>query len=191
MLELITNNFILFNKSVDLPERLCGIHLDIEIHALPEWKDATDSRKREMMQLLKDAYKDVKNLLIANGMNTSEVMADIPFWYDSLSAVGWKSEADRKEWFTEVARYINGFSIMNYENNSINSILDRARWERDNFKGIVEIGLDSQDIGTTWKTRAEFREALAHIIDKTKAPVAIHRYVFVMKIPGKPLVREE
>jgi hypothetical protein len=190
MLELITNNYILFNKSANLSERLDGIHLDIEIHALPEWKTASDIRKRELIQMLKDAYKDVKDILIKNGMDADEVMADIPFWYDSLTAVGWKSEEDRKEWFTDVARYISCFSIMDYGNNSIPSILDRAQWERDNFKGVVEIGIDSEEYGTTWKTRAEFRRAIAKIMEQTNAPVAVHRYVFVMKVQERPLVKE-
>jgi hypothetical protein len=189
MLELIKNNYILFNKSAKLSERLRGIHLDIEIHALPEWAGATEDRRREMMRLLKDTYKDVKEILIENGMGTDEVMADIPFWYDSLSAVGWKSDEDRKEWFSDVAKYLNGFSIMDYEDNSVSTILERARWERDNFKGVVEIGINSEEYKTTWKTRTEFRNAIAEIIEKTNGPVAIHRYVFVMKVQERPLVK--
>jgi len=189
MLELITNNYILFNKSVNLSERLWGIHLDIEIHALPEWKTASENRKRELMELLKDTYKDVNELLTKNGMQADEVMADIPFWYDSLPAVGWKSEEDRLLWFTAVANYLTGFSIMDYENNSVPSILERAQWERVNFKGVVEIGINSEEYKTTWKTRAEFRKALEQIIAKTKAPVAVHRYVFVMKMQERPLLK--
>lgn len=191
MLELITNNYILFNKSVSLSERLYGIHLDIEIHGLPEWGTASDVRKRELMQMLKDAYKDVKELLIKNGMEADEVGADIPFWYDSLTAVGWKSEEDRKEWFTDVASYISCFSIMDYGNNSVPSILDRAQWERDNFKGVVEIGIDSEEYGTTWKNRAAFRKGYHQIIEKSKGPVAVHRYVIVLKVQETPILKED
>jgi hypothetical protein len=173
MLELITNNYIRFNKSAKLPERLYGIHLDIEVHALPEWEGASQTRRRELLQLLKDTYKDVREILTN----------------DDLSAVGWKSEEDRKDWFTDVANYINGFSIMDYEDNSVPTILERARWERENFKGIIEIGINSEEYRTTWKTRTEFRKALAEIFEKTNAPVAIHRYVFVMKVQERPLVK--
>ena len=182
MLELITDNYIGFNKSATLPEKLCGIHLDIEIHALPEWKDASEIRKRELIQLLKDTYRDVREILIENGMESDEVMADIPFWYDDIGAVGWNSEDDRNEWFTEVAKYLDGFSIMDYEDNSVSNILERARWERENFQGVIEIGINSEEYGTTWKSRAQFRKALSEIIEKTKGPVAVHRYVFVMKV---------
>jgi hypothetical protein len=188
LLELITKNYIRFNKSAKLPERLYGIHLDIEVHALAEWEGATQTRRRELLQLLKETYKDVKDILIENGMEADEVMCDIPFWYDDLSAVGWKSEEDRKEWFTDVANYVSGFTIMDYEDNSVPTILERARWERENFKGVIEIGINSEEYGTTWKTRTEFRKALTEILEKTNAPVAIHRYVFVIKVQEKPLV---
>ncbi len=86
-------------------------------------------------------------------MGGDEIMADIPFWYDSKAAVGWTSDQDRKAWFADVANYLNGFSIMNYQNSSVATFIDRAKWERDNFKDVIEIGLDSDDVGTTWKTK--------------------------------------
>lgn len=59
-------------------------------------------------------------------MGEDAVMADIPFWYDSVSAAGWKSEEDRKEWFSDVAKYINGFSILDYEDNSVSTHLEKS-----------------------------------------------------------------
>lgn len=188
MLTFILNNYINFNKSAQPQERLWGIHLDIEPHGLPEWNNATLERKRELLELLKDTYKDARNLLIANNMGADEIMADVTFWYDEIAVVGWKSKEDRKNWFDEVSNYLNGITIMNYGNSSFQIISDRARWEIENFKGVVEIGLDSEEIGLTWKSRAEFRDALSKLINVEKVPVAIHRYVYAMKIPGKPLV---
>lgn len=182
MLTYITNNYILYNQSVRPEERLVGIHLDIEPHGLDEWSTATAERKREMMGLLKDAYRDARKVLADNGMGSDEIMADIPFWYDSMTAVGWTSDKDRKAWFADAANYLNGFSIMNYQNSSVATLINRAKWERDNFKGVIEIGLDSDDVGTTWKTKEEFRQAVIQLILKTKAPIAIHRYVNVMHL---------
>jgi len=180
MLAYIINNYIKYNQSVKPDERLVGVHLDIEPHGLEEWSKATIERKREIMGLLKDAYRDARKVLADSGMGSDELMADIPFWYDSKTAVGWTSDKDRKAWFADAANYLNGFSIMNYQNSSVATLIDRAKWERDNFKGVIEIGLDSDDVGTTWKTKEEFRQAVIQLILKTKAPVAIHRYVNVM-----------
>lgn len=188
MLQFILDNYVEFNRSADLSERLCGLHLDLEIHGLVEWKTASLERKRELLDLLKDTYKEARELLVANGMGNDEIMADIPFWYDKTSAVGWKSEEDKLSWFTEVSKYLQGFTIMDYGNNSVPVLLKRAKWERDNFKGVIEIGLNFEGVGTIWRDRAEFREALANIITQTNSPVAIHRYAFVLKKPGRPLI---
>lgn len=186
MLDFITKNYIQFNKSANLSERLYGIHLDIEVHALPEWSTASASRKRELMDLLKDTYKDVRNLLIQNGMSQEEVMADVPFWYDSIAAVGWKSEEDRNQWFNDISNFLNGITIMDYENNSVPTILERAKWERSNYKGTVEIGINSEEYKTTWKNRAQFRRALEQLLKISDGPVAVHRYVVVMKVQDNP-----
>lgn len=191
MVTFILNNYINFNKSAQPQERLYGLHLDIEPHSLAEWNNATLERKRELLELLKDTYKDARNLLITNNMGADEIMADVTFWYDEIATVGWKSKEDRKNWFNDVSESLNGITIMNYGNSSIQIIIERAKWEIENFKGTVEIGLDSEEIGSTWKSRAEFRDALSKLISVSKVPVAIHRYVYAMKIPGKPLVRRK
>lgn len=189
MLKFILDNYILFNRSADSTEQLCGIHLDIEVHGLAEWGTASLDRKRELMGMLKDTYKAARQLLVTYGMANDEIMADIPFWYDELLAVGWTSEEDRLSWFADAAKYIQGFTIMNYGNSSVPILLERAAWERANFTGVIEIGLNFEGVGTIWINRAQLCDALALIIASTNSPVAIHRYAFVLNKPGIPLIQ--
>lgn len=184
MVGYIIENYIKYNRSVDISEQLCGIHLDIEPHGLQEWSKASLERKREIMSLLKDTYKVARDLLIENGLEKDEIMADIPFWYDTPEAVGWRSDSDRKQWFSDIANYIDGISIMNYQNSSVATLIARAQWEQENFNGVVEIGLDSEDVGKVWKSKDEFRNAVGEILKRTQAPIAIHRYIYVLKLQG-------
>lgn len=182
MIALIYKNYVMFNKTSKPQERLFALHLDIEPHALAEWKTASKERKRELLEMLKDAYTDARKTLISNNMGKDEIMADIPFWYDSLNAIGWKSANDRQSWFNEVAATINGLSIMNYESSTIKQLLNRTEWIRNNFKGIVELGFNADDIGTAWTDKYDFKKGVTQIYEKTKNPIAIHRYISVLKL---------
>lgn len=181
MLDYITTYYINFNKSVSNDATLLGLHVDIEPHQLNEWKSASLQRKRELLFLLKDTYRDLRNLLISNGMPNDEITADIPPWFDEMNAIGWTSETDRNSWFADAAKYVNGFSIMSYETASIPTIISRTSWERNNFKGSIETGLNADEIGTFWNSKKELLNALAQIYSQTKSTVAIHNYATFME----------
>ena len=176
MRDYIQTYYINFNKSVGSDATLQGLHVDIEPHQLNEWATASMQRKRELLYLLKDTYRDLRNLLVSSGMGTDEIMADIPAWFDEMSAIGWNSTADRDGWFADASKYLNGFSIMAYEVNSVPTIVSRGSWERSNFKGSVETGLNADDIGSVWKSKADFVGALNQVGTQTKASTAIHNY---------------
>lgn len=185
MLAFIKENYITFNQSVTEQERLQGIHLDIEPHGLAEWQNASKERRREMLFMLKDALNDVRQMLITNNMGTDELMADFPFWFEHFDAIGWYSDTDRVKWFAELGQIIDGISIMNYENSNPNILIERVQWEKENFKGVVELGFDFEEIGKLWKSKTHFSNIVSEISRKTNMPIAIHRYAFVLKASNK------
>ena len=182
MLKEITDYYISFNKSVDDSSKMQGLHVDIEPHQLDEWSTATAQRKRELVMLLKDTYRDIKNHLLSNDIKENQLTADIPVWFDSITAIGWTSEADRNAWFTDAGRYVNGFTLMAYEVKSVDTIVDRTSWERTNFPGKIEVGLNIGDLGTIWSSKTEFLNALSSIQTQTKQAVALHSFAEFLKV---------
>lgn len=181
MLDYISSYYVKFNESVSTDSKLKGLHVDIEPHQLEEWGIASLKRKRELLFLLKDTYRDLRSLLVQNDMEKDEIMADIPTWFDEMSAIGWSSEAEKYEWFDEVSKYINGFTIMAYELESLPVIVRRTSWERENFKGIVQIGLNADEIGSIWTSKSNMINVLNNINIQTQAPIAFHNYATFME----------
>lgn len=182
MLKSITDYYVNFNKSVNDSSKMQGLHVDIEPQQLSEWSGATMARKRELLLLLKDTYRDIKNHLVNNGIKENELTADIPVWFDNITSIGWTSEADRNAWFTDAAKYVSGFTLMAYEVKSVDTIIDRTSWERTNFSGRIEVGLNIGDLGTVWTSKDEFLNALTSIQAKSKQPVALHSFADFLKV---------
>lgn len=180
MLKHITDYYINFNKSVDDSSKMQGLHVDIEPQQLAEWSSSSLSRKRELMVMLKETYKDIKNLLTSSGIAETNLSADIPVWFDNVSSVGWTSEADRNAWFLEVGKFVGSFTLMAYEVKSVDVIIDRTTWERTNFAS-TEVGLDIGDLGTIWSSKDELMGALSSIRTRTKQPVALHNFADFLK----------
>lgn len=181
MLDYVTTYYIKFNASVPTNSKLKGLHVDIEPHQLKEWDTASLKRKRELLYLLKDTYRDLKTILVQNGMESDEIMADIPMWFDEMSIIGWSTETERYNWFNDVAKYLNGFTIMAYELESIPTIIHRTSWERNNFKGIIQIGLNADEIGSVWSNKSDIFNALNDINLQTKTPTAVHNYSTIIE----------
>lgn len=181
MLDYIATYYIKFNASVPTDSKLKGLHVDIEPHQLKEWGTASLKRKRELLYLLKDTYSDLRTILVQNGMESDEIMADIPTWFDEMSAIGWSSETEKHNWFNDVAKSLNGFTIMAYELKSIPTIIHRTSWERNNFKGIIQIGLNADEIGSIWSNKSDFFRALSDIRIQTQVSIAVHNYSTIME----------
>lgn len=181
MLDYMMTYYVKFNLSVPSEARLKGLHLDFEPHQLKEWKTATLKRKLELLYLLKDTYRDLRSLLVQNGMESDEIIADIPTWFDEETAIGWSSESEKINWFNDAAKYLNGFTIMAYELQSIPTIIHRTSWERMNFNRIIQIGLNADEIGSIWTGKNDIIKALNGIEIQTQTPVAIHNYTTFME----------
>ncbi|MGE8427063.1 MAG: hypothetical protein ACN6O7_04280 [Sphingobacterium sp.] len=181
MIDYILEYYVKFNLSVDVDAKLQGLHLDLEPHQLKEWSAASMHRKRELLYLLKDTYRDLRLTLRHYGMEKDELMADIPTWFDEMSAIGWASEIEKYNWFSDTMNYINGFTIMAYELASIPTIVQRTNWERNNFKANIQIGLDADEIGRIWNSKSAIINALREINVQTQAPIAVHNYTTFME----------
>lgn len=182
MRSYIGKYYVSFNQAALPAERLQGLHVDIEPHQLDEWALATPARKRELLLMLRDTYADIRAFLTANGMGDDEVMADIPVWFDSLTAIGWESEADRDAWFASVTSLVDGFSLMAYEVSSLPTLLSRTEWERNQLDAVVEVGLNASEVGTVWQSKSAFLSALHGIQQSTQAWVVIHSYAVFMQL---------
>ena len=154
LLNTIQTRLISYNAArTDPRELIDGLHLDIEPHALSEWKNGTDTDRRDLLLLLGDTYADVRNLLDANGQSQVKIYADLPVWYDSSTSIAWVS-GERDQWFTDIAQSLDGISMMAYERSTLSNINNGVQWEIDNFDGEVRIGLESNAVGVgqTWPT---------------------------------------
>ncbi len=160
LLNIIQTRLIDYNAArTDPRELIDAVHLDIEPHALTQWKNGTATDKRDLLLDLRDTYDDVRNLLDTNGQTQVEVYADLPVWYDSSSSIGW-APGERDQWFVDLAGSLDGFSMMAYERDNFSSIANGVGWEIANFNGEVRIGLEAAAVGPgeTW---ADFDELMA------------------------------
>lgn len=176
MLSEITTQFIGYNQKVEADARFVGLHVDIEPHGLAEWKTASLTRKRELLQMLCDTYRDIKSHLLAKGVTNVQLYADLPVWFDNLSSLGWASTTERDAWFKRCDVYLDGLSMMAYETSSIPTILSRTQWERTNFTGVVEVGLNVTDLGPLWRTKSDFTYAINEVNKQTGKPAVIHAF---------------
>jgi hypothetical protein len=159
LLNIIQTRLINYNAArTDPRELIDAVHLDIEPHALTQWKNGTATAKRDLLLQLRDTYADVRTLLDTNGQTQVKINADLPVWYDSSTSIAW-APGERDQWFADIADSLDGFSMMAYERDNFSSITNGVGWEIANFDGEVRIGLEAAAVGPgeTW---ADFDELM-------------------------------
>lgn len=108
--------------------------------------------------------------LDAHGSRDIGVSAALACWLDRLppaGSVGWRSAADRDDWFARLARGVGSISLMAYERSREELILEASAWERGNFHGRVVTALRVR--GAEWKSLADLANVLpaveaAHVV---------------------------
>lgn len=161
-LRKISDRLIDFNSGRISAEQFDGLHLDIEPQALEEWSTGTDSEKRDLLNLLRDTYADVRAHFVTNGLADFPIYADLPVWFDNLESIGWTNAAERDAWFAAISTNLTGVSLMPFDRTSFSSIDNGVTWERVNMtNAYVRTGLES-DIGAsdTWSTSFDFHAML-------------------------------
>lgn len=138
-LQLVDERVLGFNRTrIEPTERFQGVALDIEPHATPRWKSATPEIKRLMLEELLATCVALRAHLDARGGAGLTISAALAYWLDRLppaGSVGWRSAADRDDWFARLARCVASISLMAYERNRVELILQATAWEREKFRG--------------------------------------------------------
>ncbi len=151
----IQRELIDFNSAAKTPQqRFDALHLDIEPHGLPGWKEMTPDARKNLLFQLRDTLREVRSYLDNHGAKEVPVFADLPVWFDQVGKpVGWASEAERDAWFADLAKSLGGISLMAYERDSARGIESGVAWEVAHFHSQVRIGLEvSVGPGKTWKS---------------------------------------
>jgi hypothetical protein len=169
-------------------ERYDGLHLDIEPHALSQWKTNTATGRRDLLLLLRDTFKAVRTYLDEHGATNIAVYADLPVWYDQLpTPVGWDSTAERDGWFADLGQSLAGISLMAYDRDTASSIESGVSWEIQNFTNECRVALEA-DVGADGNTWASFWSLMAMIQteERTGTPprrIDVHDFVHFHDLP--------
>ncbi|MEK6726763.1 MAG: hypothetical protein AABY54_09500 [Deltaproteobacteria bacterium] len=128
-----------------------GVHLDIEPHTLPEWKERREELLKEYLDMLKFVREITTEKKIA-------LAASIPVFYPENA-------------LKEMAEVIDMAYIMAYEIKDVQVFKNRVKEEIEIFKDKATLALRTKD----FSTRLELEEFLGKVIDTTGIPrVAVH-----------------
>jgi hypothetical protein len=145
-----------FNHSAPSDAQLAGVHFDIEPHALPEWKKASDTDKAAMLtQLvelnarLMDKLHEAKSSLVCG--------ADIVFWLGKTNRDGSLAypvtfRGVTKDAASHLLDLIDNVGIMSYRDhaegpNGIIPLVEKIIAIADNSKGRAFVGAKMANIG--------------------------------------------
>ena len=147
---------IAFNQGPAKDAPFAGLHLDIEPHALPEWKTATDAEKCALLTQLVELNAKVVEKIRAESPALL-YGTDITFWLDKTNADGAAAYPVTFRGVTKDAtRHLLDMGIdvalMSYRGtadgeNGIIAIVERAVTYADTAKGRVFVGVKMADIG--------------------------------------------
>jgi hypothetical protein len=173
-LRQIDERVLAFNAGRSDPaERFVGIALDIEPHALPRWKSETGEGRRRMLEDYVELCAALRAHLDAHGGCELAISVALAYWLDRLppeGRVGWRSPADRDDWFARLASSVPSISLMAYERSAALAILEATVWERANYRGRVITALRAR-LGVEWKSLADLQRVLPEV--EAVSPVGI------------------
>ena len=182
----VTSKLVTFNNGRSDPlEKFDGIEMDLEPHTLAQWDTGTDADRRTLLLNLRDAFATVRQKLVTSGYGSSLLSAAIPPWFDSSASIGWTSNADRDQWFTDINASLDTISLMAYENPNMNSVLSSTSYERAAFGSNAIIALRSK-LGTEWNTYNDFASAMLNLESQNGAGIDIESYYRLRQIAPSP-----
>jgi hypothetical protein len=145
-----------FNKMAGTGARFAGLHFDIEPHAMPEWKTASEDEKcRLLAQFVALNAKIVERLhALAPGTLYG---ADIAFWFDKVKEDGTPAypvtfRGTTKDATKHLLDMVDNLGLMSYRakaegSNSIISIVERSIAYADTAKGRAFVGVKMANVG--------------------------------------------
>lgn len=174
-----------FNKSTGPSARFAGLHFDIEPHALPVWKTASDEQKCVLLTQFVEVNVAAAELLRARAPGVI-FGTDIVFWLDKLKDDGTPAypvtfRGAAKDAAKHLLDVVDNVGIMSYRGtaegpNGIISLVEKTITYADTAKGRAFIGVKMADIGEKIETffgRTE-QEMDAEVLKVEKA-YAAHR----------------
>ncbi|WIV20698.1 hypothetical protein QPK24_08475 [Paenibacillus polygoni] len=167
-------------------EKFSGIHVDIEPHVLPEWKENVDEVVRQWQSNVSYLTSEAKRLHM-------EIGADIPFWLDNYTT----PDKDMKisSW---MIRQYDSVTVMAYRDKA-NAIYDVASGELAEASALgkkVSIAVETNksnegDFITFYEEGPEYMaEQLALVEQKANihssyAGISIHEYASWLKLASR------
>lgn len=192
ILDAIDTQLLTYNNNYATTdaERFVGIRLNLEPQRMDEWDNGTAADRRQLLLYLLETFSDVRAHLDANDGSNLKIFADIGHYFDKMpppdpanGKVGWTSEQERDQWFSDVSQVLNTVIIMSY-GLSVSSVERTTIYERGamsnselalNVKDIVSIGT-GEDI---WQDLDEFIRALEQVEADLTVDAAIHSFRYL------------
>ena len=150
------DELVRFNAAGEADERFAGLHLDIEPHGLPQWKEADNAGKCALLAQFVEVNAKAEQRLHAAA---PEVIfgTDIVFWLDKVKEDGSaaypvKHRGVVKDAAKHLLDFVDHVGIMSYRDhvegkNGILSLVMKTIEYADTAKGKAYVGVKMADIG--------------------------------------------
>jgi len=145
-----------FNEMADASARFAGLHFDIEPHAMPEWKTASEEEKRGLLTQFVELNAQIVERLHERAPGTL-YGADIAFWLDKVKEDGTPVypvtfRGTTKDPTKHLLEMVDNLGLMSYRDkvegrNGIISIVERSIASADTAKGRAFVGVKMANIG--------------------------------------------
>ncbi|TMP26742.1 hypothetical protein CWB99_17950 [Pseudoalteromonas rubra] len=162
MLSKLQTRFIDYQHNAAPHAEFTALHLDIEPHALTEWKQGTPQSRQALLWQLIDTFKAIRAQLDNQGMAQLKLHADIPTWYDSSAKIDWPDQG--AAFFAALSEVLDSNSIMAYERDNSTSILNATVTERALASSTFSVRL-GVDVSETWENPTHLHQ----VIDELEA----------------------
>ncbi|WP_054016095.1 hypothetical protein [Pseudoalteromonas sp. R3] len=160
MLSKLQTRFIDYQHHAAPDAEFTALHLDIEPHALSEWKQGTALSRQALLWQLIDTFKAIRAQLDNQGMAQLKLYADIPTWYDSSTNIDWPDQG--AAFFAVLSEVLDGISIMAYERDNSASILNATVTERALASPTFSVRL-GVDVSETWQNPAHLNRVISEL----------------------------
>ncbi|QTL36377.1 hypothetical protein [Pseudoalteromonas viridis] len=170
MLSKLQTRFIDYQHNAAPDAEFAALHLDIEPHALSEWKQGTAQSRQALLWQLIATFQAIRTLLDEQNMTRVKLYADIPTWYDSSDKIDWPDQG--AAFFTALSEVLDGISIMAYERDNSASILNATAMERALASPTFSVRL-AVDVSTTWQNPAHLNRVITEL-EAAQQRVDIH-----------------
>jgi hypothetical protein len=179
----LVDAFAAFNQSAGSDGRFAGLHLDIEPHAMPEWKSASLEEKCRLLTQFVELNAKVVERLHASAPGAL-YGADIAFWLDKMKQDGTPAypvtyHGTTKDATKHLLDMVDNLGLMSYRGkvegpNGIIPLVEKSITYADTAKGRAFVGVKMAQVGLAMesfygRTEPEMMAELGKV-DQTYGP---------------------